>query len=352
VTGDSRALSFAELSSRLAAWGEPRYRAEQTFRWLHARGAATVDEMSDLPRALRDRMRAEAPPASMAVDAVQRGRDGTRKLRLRAADGRVVEAVLIPDEGKLTLCVSSQAGCALGCTFCATAAMGLVRHLGAGEIVDQVYRARALLEPGERLTNLVFMGMGEPLHNYDAVVRALDLLMSPLGLGMSFRRITLSTAGLVDGIARYGREPKRVNLAISLNATTDEVRSRIMPINRRWPIAELLAAAKRYPLEARRRLTFEYVLLRGVNDTDEDARRLPRLLSGLRCKVNLIPFNPHPDSTFERPERAAIERFQGALRDTGIATYLRESRGDDIDAACGQLAARAPAGAGPLVQLG
>ena len=350
---DPRSLSVAELSALLTTWGEPRYRAEQVFRWLHGRGVPAVEEMSDLSRALRERIRSEAAPARLVVDLVQQSRDGTRKMRLRAEDGEVVEAVLIPDEGKLTLCVSSQVGCALGCTFCATAAMRLGRNLGPGEIVDQVYRARALLSSEERITNLVFMGMGEPLHNYEAVVRALDLLMHPLGLGMSPRRITLSTAGMVRAIERYGREPKRANLAISLNATTDEVRSRIMPINRRWPIADLLAAVRRYPLEPRRRITFEYVLLRGVNDRPEDARRLPDLLRGLRCKVNLIPFNPHPDSEFERPAPDAIDRFQRSLRDAGIATYLRTSRGDDIDAACGQLAARVAApGPQPLVQLG
>ena len=349
---DLRGLSFEELQAQFAGWGEPRYRAEQVFRWLHARGVPTVDEMSDLPLPLRDRIRSEAQPSRLVVDLVQLARDGTRKLRLRASDGRVVEAVIIPDEEKRTLCVSSQAGCALGCTFCATAAMGLLRNLLAGEIVDQVYRAQAALG-SEKLTNLVFMGMGEPLHNYEAMVRALELLMHPLGLGMSFRRITVSTAGMVDAIERYGRERKRVNLAISLNATTDEVRSRIMPINRRWPIAALLGAARRFPLEPRRRITFEYVLLRGVNDGEPDARRLPELLRGLRCKVNLIPFNPHPDSEFSRPEPAAVERFQQSLRDARIATFLRTSRGDDIDAACGQLAGRLPiAREAPPVSLG
>jgi len=339
---DLRSMLLDELSALLSGWGEPRYRTEQVFRWLHARGVVSVDEMTNLPQESRDRIRAEAPPATLAVDLVQRARDGTRKLRLRAQDGKVVEAVLIPDQDKLTLCVSSQAGCALGCTFCATAAMGLVRNLSAGEIVDQVYRARALLEPGERMTNLVFMGMGEPLHNYEPLVRALELLSHPLGLTMSPRRITISTAGMVTAIQRYGREPRRANLAISLNATTDEVRDRIMPINRRWNIAALLSAARRYPLEPRRRLTFEYVLLSGVNDRDEDARRLPDLLRGFRCKVNLIPFNPHPGSEFARPAGGAVERFQQALRAAGLPVYVRTPRGDDIDAACGQLAARLP----------
>jgi 23S rRNA (adenine2503-C2)-methyltransferase len=350
---DLRSLSYEELSTLLGTWGEARYRAEQVFRWLHQRGVATLDGMTDVPRALRERLSEDAPPSTMIVDLVQRAGDGTRKLRLRAADGRVVEAVIIPDQDKRTLCVSSQVGCALGCTFCATASMGFRRHLSPGEIVDQVYRARALLDPGERLTNLVFMGMGEPLHNYAGVVRALDLLGDARGLAMSRRRITVSTAGMVPAIERYGREARRANLAVSLNATTDEVRSRIMPINRRWPIAALLSAVRRFPLEPRRRVTIEYVLLAGVTDSDEDARRLPDLLRGIRCKVNLIPFNPHSTSAFLRPTDAAVERFARALRAAGLSVYLRVARGEDIDAACGQLAGRLPVVHGePLASVG
>jgi 23S rRNA (adenine2503-C2)-methyltransferase len=259
--------------------------------------------------------------------------------------------VLIPDGDKTTQCISSQVGCALDCQFCATAKLGLSRHLDAGEIVDQVYRARALLaevEPGRRITNIVYMGMGEPLHNFDNVARSLEILTHHLGVDFSLRRITVSTVGLVSGISKLAQLESRPNLAISLNATTDEVRDQIMPVNKRWPIADLLAALRAFPLERRRRLTFEYVLLGGLNDTDDDARRLGELLRDFRCKVNIIPWNPHAGAAYRRPEADQIERFQNAVKAAGLACYLRTPRGDDIDAACGQLANRAeaaPAGA-------
>lgn len=309
--------------------------------------------MTDLPRELRARMGAEGTMTTIAVERVQRAADGTRKLRLALPAGGVVHAVIIPDsssdtrgsqplrgDSRVTLCVSSQVGCALDCRFCATATLGFSRQMTAGEIVDQVWRARALLDAGERVTNVVFMGMGEPLHNYQNVVRALDILLHADGGGLGLRRITVSTAGLVPAIERYAREPRRANLAISLNATTDELRDRIMPINRKWNLARLLAAARAFPLEPTRRLTFEYVLLAGVNDSDGDARRLPRLLHGLRCKVNLIPWNSFPGSSFVRPDGHAVSAFQEALHAAGVAAFVRTPRGDDIDAACGQLAAR------------
>jgi 23S rRNA (adenine2503-C2)-methyltransferase len=274
---------------------------------------------------------------------VQRSADGTRKLRLRTRDGRSIESVLIPDGDKLTQCISSQVGCALDCQFCATAKLGLVRHLDAGEIADQVYRAQALMadaEPGRRITNLVYMGMGEPLHNYEAVMRSIAILTHGLGANLSQRRITVSTVGLVPGIERLGRESLRPNLAVSLNASSDDVRDRLMPVNKKWPIARLLAALRAFPLEHRRRITFEYVLLAGVNDSMEDADRLARLLRSMRCKLNLIPWNPHPGAPFARPSRAAIESFQNRVKELGLAAYLRTPRGDDIAAACGQLANR------------
>ena len=255
--------------------------------------------------------------------------------------------MLIPDEdavrNKLTLCISSQVGCAIDCRFCATATLGFGRHLGAGEIVAQVYRATALA--GRRPTNLVFMGMGEPLHNFDNVARALALLEHPWGAGFSPRRLTVSTAGLVPGIDKLGALKPAPNLAISLNATTDEIRERIMPINKKWPLAALLDAARRFPLSHGRRVTFEYVLLAGVNDSDADADRLPRLLRGIPAKVNLIPWNPFQGPEFKRPSAERIRTFQERLRAAEVSVYIRSPRGDDIDAACGQLAAR------ELVQL-
>jgi 23S rRNA (adenine2503-C2)-methyltransferase len=265
---------------------------------------------------------------------------------------------LFPRRPKLTQCISSQVGCALDCTFCATATLGFGRQLTAGEIVDQVYRARRLVaalpddDPTRRagadhVTNLVFMGMGEPLHNYRNLVRALAILTDERGAALSRRRITVSTAGLVPGIEKLAREPLQVNLAVSLNATTDEVRDRLMPINRKWPIAALLQAVRRIPLDRRRRVTFEYVLLDGVNDSDGDAARLAALVTGIPSKVNLIPWNPHPLAPYRRPPDARVHAFQEALKERGLAVYVRRSRGDDIDAACGQLAARTE----PVVRL-
>jgi 23S rRNA (adenine2503-C2)-methyltransferase len=340
--GDLRSLLPDELQGVVAAAGAPKYRTEQIFRWLHGQGAQALDEMTNVPAAMRAALAAAHPLKPLALATVQTARDGTRKLRFTTHDGRAIESVLIPDEDsvrdKLTLCISSQVGCALDCRFCATATLGFGRHLAAGEIVEQVYRAAALA--GRRPTNLVFMGMGEPLHNFDNVVRALALLQHPWGAAFSPRRMTVSTVGLVPAIEKLGRLSAVPNLAISLNATTDEVRDRVMPVNKRWPIAVLLDAARRFPLSHGRRVTFEYVMLAGVNDTDADADRLPRLLRGIPSKVNLIPWNAFPGPPFERPGAERIRTFQERLRAAGMAVYIRSPRGDDIDAACGQLAAR------------
>ena len=352
-----RGLLPAELAAWVAAAGAPAYRSEQIFRWLHGKTVETVDQMVNVPPALRQALLEAHPLRPLGMDVLQTARDGTRKLRWRTHDGRAIESVLIPDDdvdrNRLTLCVSSQVGCAIDCRFCATATLGFGRHLGADEIIEQVYRAAALA--GRRPTNLVFMGMGEPLHNYDNLTRALALLEHPWGAAFSPRRITVSTAGLVSGIdklaaaksvAGQGSAP---NLAISLNATTDEVRDRIMPINKRWPIAALLDAARRFPLSHGRRVTFEYVMLGGVNDSDADADRLPGLLRGIPSKVNLIPWNGFDGPEFVRPPAERIRTFQERLRAAGVAVYIRSPRGDDIDAACGQLAARPidSAGAAP-----
>jgi 23S rRNA (adenine2503-C2)-methyltransferase len=395
MTKDLRDLTHEETRAFAVELGLPAWRGDQIFRWVHARGADSPDEMTDLGKSLRAELAERTRIGRLEIDLAQVSRDGTRKLRLRTGDGRMIETVLIPDgdagadndeeedEGefrggrkpehlehplfprrpKLTQCVSSQVGCALDCTFCATAKLGFGRQLTAGEIVDQVYRAQRLLaalpedDPtrragSDRITNLVFMGMGEPLHNYQNVMRALAILTDARGADFSRRRITVSTAGLVPGIEKLAEEELQPNLAISLNATTDEVRDEIMPINRKWPIARLLEAVKKMPLDRRRRVTFEYVLLDGVNDSDEDARRLAALLRGIPSKVNLIPWNPHPLAPYRRPADARVRAFQDELRARGLAVYVRRSRGDDIDAACGQLAARGePAGRAPLVPL-
>jgi 23S rRNA (adenine2503-C2)-methyltransferase len=338
-----RDLTLDELTGFVTGLGEPRFRAAQLFQWVHARGATSFDAMTDLSRDLRTKLADVATLEPLRVDEVQLSSDGTRKLRLTVREGAAIESVLIPDGDKMTQCISSQVGCALDCRFCATATLGFGRNLTVGEIVDQVYRARALLaeaEPGRRITNLVFMGMGEPLHNYDNLSKALGILNHDHGAGLSHRRITVSTAGLVPGIEKLGRERVRPNLAISLNATTDEVRDDVMPINKKWNIAALLAAIDAFPLEHRRRVTFEYVLLAGVNDTMADAARLVKLLGARPCKVNLIPWNPHPLAPYKRPTAEAISRFQNEVKRLGLPAYLRTPRGDDIDAACGQLAAR------------
>jgi 23S rRNA (adenine2503-C2)-methyltransferase len=336
-----RDMSLEELTAFVTGeLGEAAFRATQLFRWIHARGATTWDEMTDLARPLREKLAMVATIAPLTVDDVQTSADGTRKVRFLTADGRAIESVLIPDGDKLTQCISSQVGCALDCSFCATATLGFGRNLTAGEIVDQVYRARAILGPDTRITNLVYMGMGEPLHNFANVTKSLRLLTDDLGQGFSWRRITVSTAGLVPGIEKLGREEVRPNLAISLNATTDATRDVVMPINKKWNIAALLDAIRAFPLERRRRVTFEYVLLADVNDSLDDAARLVRLLGDFPCKVNLIPWNPHPLAPYRRPAPEAIERFQNEVKRLGLPAYLRTPRGDDIDAACGQLAAK------------
>ncbi|MBN2574719.1 MAG: 23S rRNA (adenine(2503)-C(2))-methyltransferase RlmN [Deltaproteobacteria bacterium] len=345
---DLRSLSIAELRERVARAGEPPFRAEQLFRWLHGPGAGGMGSVriplapSTVPRALRDAFLAEAPLVPLVPDGSVASVDGTRKFRFRTHDDRVVESVLIPDDkqerSKLTLCISCQVGCAWGCTFCATATMGFGRNLTAGEMVEQLYWAMESV--GQKPTNVVFMGMGEPLHNFDQVTRALSIIEHPWGAGLSPRRLTVSTAGVVSGMDMLGRVRPLPNLAISLNATTDEVRDQIMPINRRWRIASLLAAARRFPLGHHRRITFEYVLFAGVNDSDVDAARLPRLLSGIPSKVNLIPWNPVPGLPFSRPSEARVLAFQNRVRRPDLPVYVRTPRGDDSAAACGQLAAR------------
>jgi 23S rRNA (adenine2503-C2)-methyltransferase len=341
-------LDERQVGAWLSDCGESGYRAAQILRWVHRRGARSFDAMSDVSQALRHRLADAFGFAQLGEPEVVEARDTTRKLLFRIGDasaGRpaLVESVLIPDlartpgsRPRLTLCVSSQAGCAMGCGFCATAQLGLVRNLSSAEIVGQVRVAMAIAAPAA-VTNVVFMGMGEPLANYDAVVCALRILSSEWGFGISPRRITVSTVGLAPRIAPFIEETK-VNLAVSLHATTDAQRERLVPVAKRWPLAELLAACHAVPLARRRRITFEYVMLAGENDADGDAERLVRLLHGLRAKVNLIPFNPFPGTSYTTSPRPQIERFRDHLRRHGVSATVRESRGDDIQAACGQLA--------------
>jgi 23S rRNA (adenine2503-C2)-methyltransferase len=331
-------LTPDEIVTLVEGLGQPKYRGRQLATWIYVKGVADFGAMSDLPRELRDQLSALAVVSPPDIGERHVSRDGSTKLGLRLGDGRMIQSVVMPDGDRLTLCVSTQVGCGFGCTFCLTGTMGLVRNLTAGEIVGQVWAARATLEPGARLTHVVFMGMGEPLANYAATVKALRILLAPLGFGFSPRRITVSTVGLVQGLERLAKENLRVNLAISLHAATDEVRSGLMPINRGWGLDDLLAACRRFPLPFRQRMTFEYTLLDKVNDSAEDAQQLVRRLRGLRAKVNLIPFNEWPGARFRRPPPERILAFQRALLAAGLTATIRWSKGEDVGAACGQLA--------------
>jgi len=345
--------SCAELERWCVDAGEPRYRAEQILAWVHRKRAPSFATMSSLPRTLRERLGSAFRLERFEPAVVAEAADGTRKLlfQLPSVDAKrpaAIESVLIPQvdrptgaRDRLTLCISTQAGCGMGCGFCATATMGLVRNLSPAEIVGQVAAGEALAAP-RPLTNVVLMGMGEPLANYDAVRTALEILSAEWGYAISPRRITVSTVGLAPMIPRFIAET-RVNLAVSLHATTDAQRNRLVPVNRRYPLATLLAACQAVPLPRRKRITFEYVLLKDENDTDEDARRLVRLLHGLRAKVNLIPFNPFPGAAFAPSPRARVLHFQAILREHHLNVTIRESRGQDIQAACGQLAVARPA---------
>lgn len=350
--------------------GGRAFHGAQIFRWIHARGVLDPSAMSDLPTALRDGLAAARLPQTMHVADERRSADDTRKLLVRFRDGATVETVLIPgvtsgkgglpspvdadaaaavdeedgDEDaeryvRVTQCVSTQVGCAMGCVFCASGVAGLKRHLGADEIVAQVIAGRARLDEGERLRNVVYMGMGEPLHNYEATARSLRLLTHPEGIALSARRVTVSTSGLVPEIARLGKDfDGRIGLAISLHAADDETRSRLMPVNKKYPLAVLVEALRAYPLPPRRRITVEYTLVSGKNDTLQQARGLAKLLRGLPVKINLIPMNRWSDAALGPPAQEGVLAFQRVLCDAGYSCFIRRRRGDDVSAACGQLA--------------
>ena len=317
--------------------GAPPYRGRQLAQWIFVKGVTDLAAMSDLPKDFRAALAARASVDMPEVERRTPSQDGSQKLVLRYGDGARVQAVLMPDGDRLTLCVSTQVGCGFGCAFCYTGTMGLERNLSAGEIVAQVMAAREGLAAGLRITHIVYMGMGEPLANYTATVKSLRLLTDPQAFAFAPRRITVSTVGLVSGIERLAKENLRVNLAVSLHATSNEIRDRIMPVNRGFAIEELLAACRRFPLPFRQRMTFEYVLLEDINDSAEDARRLVKLLKGIRGKINLIPFNDWEGSSFARPPLARILDFQTVLLEHGIRATVRWSKGEDIGAACGQL---------------
>lgn len=344
-------LSLPEMQAALTLHNLPGFRAKQVWHWIYQRGVRTFDLMANLPKDMRALLEEHYTIERPTMVTEQVSSDGTIKWLLAMADGQQIETVFIPEAERNTLCVSSQVGCTLTCRFCHTGTQPLVRNLGAHEILQQVMHARDALgewpEAGESsaahsssgrdLTNIVMMGMGEPLYNYDNVAKALTICMNEDGMGVSKRRITLSTSGVVPQIEQCGEE-LGVNLAISLHAATDEKRSALMPINNKYPLAELLDACRNYPGSSEnRRITFEYVMLRGENDSDEDARTLAKLLRGIPCKINLIPFNPWEGSTFECSEPQRIWSFTRILEDAGYDAPVRKTRGQDILAACGQL---------------
>jgi len=361
---DLKNFTLPALEQFLKGQGKERFRALQVFKWIYQQDACGFEEMTNISKALRSELAGTAVISNLQPEAVEEGNDGTRKYLFDLGDGNSVESVLIPIEGRNTLCISSQVGCAMACEFCLTGTFRLTRNLTTAEIVNQIMAVRrdllknppAIIEDAGSLIdvddeggdddrpespavirNVVLMGMGEPLHNLDNVIPAIQIMLDGNGLQLSNRRVTVSTCGLVPEMARLGREIPNVNLAVSLNATTDKLRSRIMPVNRSYPLKELLKACREFPLPGRRKVTFEYVMLGEVNDSLEDAKRLLRLISDIPNKVNLIPFNEHEGCGFKAPTRAAIDAFHKYLIDRNVTVITRDSRGGDISAACGQL---------------
>lgn len=333
-------MSEEEFVLFIEGLGQKPYRARQIIHWLYKRSATSFEEMTDLTKEFREELNKRAFISELKPLSILTSKDGTKKFLFELIDGETIEGVLIPDSDRNTLCISSQVGCKRACKFCVTGRLGLKRNLKAFEIVDQVIMVKKLCKD-TRITNIVLMGMGEPLDNPQEVIEALNRIIRYMGF--SKRRITLSTSGVIPEIKRLVESGPDVNLAISLNATTDEVRNMLMPINREYPLNKLLEVCRRLPIAPRRRITFEYVLIDGINDSREDAERLVRLLKGIRAKVNLIPFNPvhnkYLQMRFKRPSEETILDFQRVLINAGITAIIRKSKGEDIEAACGQLRA-------------
>jgi 23S rRNA (adenine2503-C2)-methyltransferase len=334
---DIGGLELLELEEAFARLGQARFHARQVFQWIHKRGVTDFAAMSDLGRDLRAVLAEHFEVLTPQVVRKERSIDGTTKFLLRLADGKQIESVFIPDTPAQTFCISSQVGCAMKCGFCLTGKMGIDRNLTAGEIAGQVRVLARELNMLDTRFNIVLMGMGEPLHNYENTMQALRILADDHGLAVNPRRITLSTVGVLPNLERLATEPVMPNLAISLHATTEEQRDLLVPINRKYGLKELLDACRRFPVKRRERITFEYVMLDGVNDTPEDARRLVRLLHGIRGKVNLLPLNEAAGIPYKRPSDDRVNRFAKIVADHGITVSVRKSRGRDIRAACGQL---------------
>jgi len=329
-------LTLDELRAALAALGEPAYRADQVFGWFYKRGVADIEAMGNLPKAFRAKLAGAFRSGPLEVFGTARAKDRTEKHIFRLADGPCIETVLIPSAERATICVSTQVGCRRACAFCASGRHGLVRNLAPSEIVGQIMHFRTVERT--EVTNIVFMGMGEPFDNFDDLARALRILNAPQGLGIAARRMTVSTAGLIPGILRFKDLGLQVNLSISLHASTDEVRSGIMPVNKKYPLEKLIAAAKDYTACGGRKITLEYILFRGLNDSLRDADGLARIAARLQAKVNLIPYSPVAGLPFERPAETEVMAFVKRLNEIGTPATLRNSKGRDIQAACGQLA--------------
>ena len=333
---DLRNLTLSELEGLVISLGEKPYRARQILNWLYQNPVSTFEEMTNLPKTLRTKIESLSYLRTLATTAVKTALDGTRKFLFTLQDGNTIESVLIPEKKHLTICISTQVGCAMGCSFCLSGKDGLIRNLTAAEIVNQIYVIKNDFLDKEETINIVFMGMGEPLANFDNTCKALRILTDPLGFNFPPRRITVSTAGLIPEIKKLGQELP-VNLAISLNAATDELRNVLMPINRRYPLDKLIKAASQAILPSRKHITYEYILIDGVNDSLQDARALSSLLRGVRCKVNLIPFNEYKGGSFKRPTTQAVDQFQQYLSSKNLTVLVRHSKGKEIAAACGQL---------------
>ncbi|MDR1989948.1 MAG: 23S rRNA (adenine(2503)-C(2))-methyltransferase RlmN [Acidobacteriaceae bacterium] len=330
-------LERPALETALAKRGQPKFRAQQIVAWIYQRGITDFAAMSDLPHDLRQQLGAEFSVTTPSIASRHISEDGTQKFLLRLTDGAQIESVFIPDTPAMTFCISTQVGCAMACAFCLTGKMGLTRNLTAGEIAGQVRVLADALDMRDRAFNVVLMGMGEPLHNYDETMKALRILGDEKGLALPARRVTLSTVGLLPALEKLGREPYMPNLAISLHAPTDAQRGELVPINKKWGVEEIIAACRQFPVRKRSRITFEYVLLAGVNDSPEDARRLAKLMAGMKSKVNIIPLNAAAGIPFERPSEERIDEFARILSERGVLVSVRKSRGRDIRAACGQL---------------
>ncbi|TFG37364.1 MAG: 23S rRNA (adenine(2503)-C(2))-methyltransferase RlmN [Syntrophobacterales bacterium] len=333
-------MTLTEIEEFILHLGKEKYRAPQIMKWLYQAGVTSFDEMTNLSRNFRKEISELTRIGSLVIETIQESKDGTKKILFRLEDDCFIESVLLRERNHWTLCISTQAGCRMGCRFCLTGRQGLKRNLNVSEIVDQITTLRFATPEGNTIKNIVMMGMGEPLLNYDNILKAIDIITSDMALGISKRRITVSTCGIIPMIYRLGSDAC-VNLAVSLNATDNETRSYLMPINNKYPLEELIQACREYPMPRRRMITFEYILIDSINDRKEDIKRLSRMMKGIHCKFNLIPFNEFPESEFKRPSKERIHNFRDMLMKNNFTATVRPSKGTDILAACGQLSGKA-----------